>query len=56
MVRHNSSKKNVQFRRQQTVFHSGDESLLINQVLGLDKMLPVIMTIVTLDGHANVQR
>ncbi|KFD57089.1 hypothetical protein M513_01974 [Trichuris suis] len=29
--RHNSSKKNVQFRRQQTVFHSGDESLLINQ-------------------------
>ncbi|KRY59035.1 Voltage-dependent L-type calcium channel subunit beta-3 [Trichinella britovi] len=31
MVRHNSSKKSVQFRRQQTVFHSGDETMLINQ-------------------------
>ncbi|KRZ07508.1 Voltage-dependent L-type calcium channel subunit beta-2 [Trichinella zimbabwensis] len=31
MVRHNSSKKSVQFKRQQTVFHSGDETLLINQ-------------------------
>ncbi|KRZ24934.1 Voltage-dependent L-type calcium channel subunit beta-2 [Trichinella pseudospiralis] len=31
MVRHNSSKKSVQFRRQQTVFHSGDETLLIKQ-------------------------
>ncbi|KRZ75972.1 Voltage-dependent L-type calcium channel subunit beta-2 [Trichinella papuae] len=39
MVRHNSSKKSVQFRRQQTVFHSGDETLLINQVTAVQQYI-----------------